>query len=419
MSGLAKMCIALGAKVSGSDEGNALDINNLIDCGVRVNRKHRAINILDDIDIVVYTSAISKDNPELQASLALNIRTFERAEFLGLIARNYANVISVAGTHGKTTTTAMIADIFMSAGLHPTVHIGGISINLGTNTVIGAREYFIVEACEYKNSFRYLRSTTGIITNIELDHLDYYKNYKHLHGCFSHFASRCKEVIIDKNIKLKHNNKFAIGADCEAQNIVFNNLGYDFDVYINGAFYESFRLNMLGVHNVKNALCAISCSYKYNIDKLIIKQSICEFKGVERRYENIGEYQALPIIIDYAHHPTEINASVEGLKGAFANPLFVFQPHTYSRTLKLFEDFVLVLKKIENLLLFKTYPARECEIAGGKAEDLGRALNVDVLQNMDCLFLKIDNIINENKVDAIVVLGAGDLAVYIKQKLYK
>ena len=417
MSGLAKIALNLGAKVSGSDEGNSTEIKSLKELGVVVNAQHKSVNILDDIDLVVYTSAIKMDNPELITAKALGIKTMERAEFLGAIASKYKKVIGIAGTHGKTTTTAMIGEIFAYAGFEPTIHIGGNSVNLKNNTIIGGDKYFIVEACEYKNSFRHLKCDTAIITNIELDHLDYYKDYGHLHSCIQRFAKKSNCLVSMDNVNIIHKESIAIGEDFEAKDIHFVDFGYYFDVYYKSQFYASIRLNMLGKHNITNSLFAIATATRYGIKKEDIIMALAKFNGVERRYELIGRIDSVPIIIDYAHHPTEIDNSLSGIAEVYKNPLIVFQPHTYSRTLKLFDEFIDVLSGVHNLIVYKTYPAREDEIEGGRAEDLAMGLeHTQYISTIEELHSSIKEYI-EGGCDAVVILGAGDLAVDYKKKL--
>ena len=414
MSGLAKMCLSQGAKVSGSDEGESPQLQELESLGVAVCHKHNATNILKDIDIVVYTVAIRLDNPELLAAKALGLKIYERAEFLGKIASKYKNVISISGTHGKTTTTAMIGEIFARAGRNPTIHIGGKSINLQDTTIIGERDYFIVEACEYKNSFRFIKSTTALITNVELDHVDYYKDYNHILSCFRAFACKSQQIILDMELDIRHKSRIDIGKDYRVVNIKYNNLGYDFDVLQYDNFYAHFRLNLLGEHNVHNALYAIATGIQYDIPKDTIIEAISQFKGVERRYENIGNIGKTPIIIDYAHHPSEIASSIKGILDVFRSPLFIFQPHTYTRTLALFNDFVSVLSRLSRLVLYSTYPAREEEIMGGRAEDLSLALGCECFQDMKSLIDMITKTCQSDDIDAIIVLGAGNIADKLK-----
>ena len=418
MSGLCKMSRVFGAEVMGSDIGFNEEIEKLQSLGIKIFHKHEASNISKDIDLVVFSGAIHTDNPELQEAKRLGIRTMERSKFLGIVSKLYKNVIAISGTHGKTTTTAMIGEIFEKAKLNPTIHLGGESINLSDNTIIGDNEFFVVEACEYRESFRFLRPNLLVITNIESDHLDYYKNLNDIKKSFVKLSKHSDNIIVQKDTDIKHKKAILLGKDIEAKNIKFCNHGYNFQVYKNDKFYFDCRLNMLGLHNVSNALFAIAVSDFYGIEKEKIKQALEKFRGVKRRYENIAHIENTPIIIDYAHHPTEIENSIKGISNEYKNVLTIFQPHTYSRTLKLLDDFVKVLKKTDNLIIFETYPAREKEIVGGRAIDLVNAINKDDIEyfdNLDALKKQVlDKVKNEN-IDCVLILGAGDLAEKIRK----
>ncbi len=418
MSGLARLVKNSGAEVTGSDINQSNEeIEKLKTLGVRVNHNHDPNNITKDIDLVVYNYAIHSDNPELKRAHELGIQCMSRAELLGIMAGKYKNVIAISGTHGKTTTTAIIGEIFCRAGLNPTVHIGGESINLNDNTIIGAKDFLILEACEYHNSFRYLSPNVCVVLNIDADHLDYYKDLDEIYGAFEAFALNGDLLICDSDLRLMHPNFVAIGADIEAKNIVYNNLGYDFDVVSNGEFWGSVRLNIIGKHNITNTLFAIAVAMAYGLEKNVIIDAIRGFRGVKRRQEKIGELGGVPVVIDYAHHPTEIEASLRGFGERFSSPLVIFQPHTFSRTKALFDDFVKVLGGIDNLLIYKTYPAREKEILGGRAEDLCGALcNAKYADDINTLIEWIEGEVKSGGTDGIVVLGAGDLAE--KLKLY-
>ena len=200
MSGLAKLVLDSGTKISGSDTGCGKEIEILESLGITIYHNHSGDNISSDIDLVVFTGAILPNNPEIVRSKELGIELMERSEFLGLVSQNYDKVIAVAGTHGKTTTTALIGEIFVGAGLNPTIHLGGESISLKGNTIIGGNEYFIVEACEYRESFSYLQPDIGVVTNIDLDHIDYYKNFQEIHNAFERFSRNCKKSVTTKRI---------------------------------------------------------------------------------------------------------------------------------------------------------------------------------------------------------------------------
>ena len=418
MSGLCKLLISRGCNLIGSDTCPESKLSKLKDLGVVIYHNHSSDNVNKNIDLLVYSGAIKKDNPEIVMAKKLHIPVIERSKLLGWISQLYSNVISVAGTHGKTTTSSMIAHVFQSAGLCPTIHLGGECNNFNDSTVIGKSDYFIVESCEYRNSFRYLKPTLGVILNIENDHLDYYRNLKHIYKCFANYARKSKSILISKDVNLTHKNCEIVNQDWKVMNINANKILTNFDVYYKTVFFGTFKINMIGLHNVYNALFTIAVANYFDIDKQIVLEALNTFTGVKRRYENIGQICDIPIIIDYAHHPTEISTSVNGLKSVYDNILYVFQPHTYSRTKTLMNDFVTVLSGLNNITIFKTFPAREDEIIGGRCIDLFNKIN-----NLNKVYFSdINNLVsfikdNTFKYDAVLILGAGDLGEIIKSYL--
>lgn len=420
MSGLAKMSLHFGAKVEGSDitkNQETIDLENL---NIKVYYGHKSQNIKKNCDLVVFSGAIHDNNIELITAKKYKIPVIERSKFLGYISKQFARVIAVSGTHGKTTTTAMIGEMFINNNMKPTIHLGGESVNLKSNTIIGEYQYLIVEACEYRESFRFLRPQLSVITNIECDHLDYYKNLKSIVNSFGRFAKNSQTVITNSCTNIKKKNVINVDKIYLLKEVNYSNLGYDFVVYKYSQFFGKFRLNMLGLHNVNNALFAIAVADFFHLPIDTMKTALENFNGVRRRYEKIGVIQNLPVIIDYAHHPTEIKNSIDGIKNAFKNILVIFQPHTFSRTLKLFNDFVFALSKLNHLIIYKTYPARESEIIGGRACDLYEQIfgtDCDYADNLSDLLTKINEKIKLFEFDCILVLGAGDLAENLRKKL--
>lgn len=425
MSGLCKISQFLGAKVVGSDANCNDETIKLCKAGVQVFYGHDAKNISQDVDLVVYSGAIKSDNVELQQAKKLGIKCMERSQFLGIISRLFDNVIAISGTHGKTTTCAMIGTILNYAGYNPTIHLGGESINLNDNTVIGGDKYFVVEACEYRESFKYLRPSILAVTNIEADHLDYYKDIDDIANAFQRLANNSKFVIKDKNEKIYCEDNYLIGKDFEIINERFENNVYTFSVKFQGEYFDSYTISMFGRHNVENSLFAIAVCYKLGVSKDDIREGLRLFAGVKRRYEKIGEKRNIPIFIDYAHHPTEIKNSIAGIKEIYGRPLIIFQPHTYSRTKALKKEFVEVLQG--NIIIYKTYPAREQELEGGRAIDLFEELSrnkdyscgmLGYCENDELLSSQIAEYIEEDKIDCVLILGAGDLAEKMR-KYYK
>ena len=421
MSGLCILAKSRGAIVMGSDVYTSAELDNLKAKGIHINIGHKAENIHRNIDLVVYTSAVSDDNPELVRAKELCIPTMCRAEFLGIIASYYKKVIAISGTHGKTTTTSIISEILRASGLNPTIHIGGKSIGLQNNTMVGDNNILVVEACEYKESFRFLKPFIGVITNIEFDHPDYYPDMQHLKLAFQNFANNCECLVSSFDCGISHSQTIFVFKDFEVKNIESIGGGYNFNVFHMGEFYHSFRINVLGYHNVVNSLFAIAVAHKLGVSKETIEKALADFQGVERRYECIKTYSSgCRVIIDYAHHPTELKNSIEGLQDVYKNILYVFQPHTYTRTLKLFDEFIEVLSSLQYLVLYKTYPARENVIAGGTAKDLYVKLDnknkyyFDEVNKLE-LFLKEKSV----EFDCILILGAGSLADILKRNFCK
>lgn len=410
MSGLAKISKYLGARVSGSDVYST-NFDHLIGKDIQVFHGHSSSHITTDLDLVVFSGAIKDDNPELMRAKELLIPIMERSEFLGVVSKLYNNVIVVSGSHGKTTVTSMLGHIFSTAKLKPTIHVGGECLNFKSNTVIGDEKYFIVEGCEYRESFLSLSPNTAVILNIDNDHLDYYITYKNVINAFNKFAMSSDMIFSNEDFSFVHKETCIVNKCYKADNIKITKEGYKYKVYYKNKFLISVTLDVMGRHNIENSLFAIAVARYYGISKKTIKKALNSYKGVKRRYEIIGEYLDVPVISDYAHHPSEIVKSIAGLKERFFNPLIIFQPHTYSRTESLKNEFVDSLKD-NDVVIFSTYPAREKYNAKGSAYNLYRKLkNKHKFYAKD--MAKLKNLLNElvinHNYDIIVVLGAGDL----------
>ena len=384
-------------------------------------------NIKDDTNFVVYSGAIHEDNPELKKARSQSIPCYERSEFLGALAKQYANSIVIAGTHGKTTTTAMIGEIFLNGNLYPSIHLGGESVAFG-NYVIGNHDYFITEGCEYRNSIQYLKPNTSIIIAIELDHTDCYHNYEEIESSFLNLANNTTEnVIVFENISFSNkiqtkvrviNVGFGEEYEVSGRNLKkLSNGSYSFDVYYQG-YKGKFQSNTVGLHNAKNALCALALALTYEIDLGTIYSALAHFKGVKRRFEKVGDINEVPIICDYAHHPTEIINSINTAKQIYGKVSVIFQPHTYSRTIGLKNEFKKAFNKADELAIFKTYPAREKYIVGGSAKELFNEIshkNKTYLENRKAIKNYIENI----NTHCVLVLGAGDIYDIVKKILKK
>ncbi len=422
MSALAKLCYSFGAVVAGSDLVKTTETEKL-EPQIKVFYGHNKTNLIKfKPTIVVFTGAVNKDNPEIKYAISKGIKVFDRAEFLGLICEQYKTVIAVSGTHGKTTTTGMIAEIFIKAKLNPTVHIGGEVVNLNGNLVVGDNNFFITEACEFKKSFEQIKSTVAVITNIECDHMDCYKNFNDLCLSFFKFSNKAKTVVMFNNCPIKRDfckNKNIINLKkYKVKNIKIKKGKTTFKVWEYGKFLGLFELSVMGKYNVYNAVQSIAVARIFNIPYKTIYLALKNFKGVKRRNEILGKINGVPVFADYCHHPTEIKNSIKAFKGQFNRVLCVFQPHTYSRTKSLLRQFKRCFKGVEKLIIYKTYSARENydfygseTILYGAVVNSNRVLCLEKVELIKKITEEIDNY------DAVIVLGAGDIYGIVKNGL--
>ena len=419
MSGFAKYLLNEGKVVSGSDVQKNEIINDLVKSGLIFYNYHSANNISKKIDLVVYSGAISSGNEELKKAKELKILCMERSQFLGEFSSLFKNVIAISGSHGKTTTTALLGKILTVGSFSPTVALGGEYSDTNSNFILGKENYFVCEACEYRESFKYLSPDIAVITNIEPEHLDYYKSFDKELNAFKKFAKRSKKVLIDENCAIK-GNLITVGRGKESyyrySNISFENGKTFFDVYRANSHVKRFEINLVGEHNVKNALFAIAVGLELGIDKNTIQNGLNQFGGVKRRNELMGYIQSTPIICDYAHHPTEIKSSISNALVQYKKIMCVFQPHTYSRTETLMDMFKGAFSGVFKLVIFKTYPAREKYNLNGSETKLFE--NVDIKRKK--LFMQEPDLIkyikaNACKFDLVLVLGAGDIYDIVKR----
>ena len=420
-SALACIMKANGFEVCGSDIVKSETTKKLESCCIKVNLKQKATNINQfKPDLVVYSGAIKKNNEELKQAKNLNIACLERSKFISKFLPFYKNVISISGTHGKSTTTCMISETFSLAGLNPTMHLGAESVNLNSNFLIGDNKFFINEACEYRKSFLDFKSTLGVILNIEEDHPDCYKDINEVNNAFGEFYNICEKVIINegyvKNIENLIDNKtitFSLDkGNFVAKDIIINENGTaTFKVYKNKEFYSQITLNIFAKHNVYNALASIAVCDYFNIDKQIIKQALENFKGIKRRFEKVDSIFDSTVYFDYAHHPTEIKKLLEEVQ-VFNKPIIcVFQPHTYSRTKKFFDEFLSSFDNCYQVVFYKTYSAREKELKGGRSKDLYFALkeqkNVYYYNSFNKIVRHLKRYAKVNNI--VLFVGAGDI----------
>lgn len=418
MSALARLCLHMGANICGTDVVQNENIIALKKDKIAKIKIGNSPSMIHQADIVVYTNAIGEENPNLKLARRLHKRIYERATLLGLISCKYKHIIAVSGTHGKTTTTALLGWIFKTANLNPTVHIGGISQNFNSNIRIGSNKFFITEACEYQKSFLHINPNISIINNIELDHPDCYKNYDEIFSTFLQFSRQTKDFLVingDNLDKTKFNHKQLITFGINKTNDVYaNNIKTvrnktSFCLFYKKQKLTSITTTMLGQHNIYNILAATSVALIYNININDIKQAIKTFTGTKRRYEILCNKPLL--VLDYAHHPSEIKASINTSKQLSKDHIIaIFQPHTYSRTLALMSEFCQCFKGVDKLFILPTYPAREQVLVGGRAIDLFYNIkNVDAqyVSNPQSLLYELS--LNKHPNDIILWLGAGDI----------
>lgn len=393
MSSLAVFYAVQGNIVSGSDICESDNLKTLENFGISYNIGHKKENIASfNPNEVVINCAIKDDNEELVWAKDNNKKIVSRAKFLGNLAKCFKNTIAISGTHGKTTTTALISEIFIEAKKKPSIHIGGVLKKCDSNFLIGDNKFFITEACEYKNSFHELSPSLGVVLNIEPDHLDFFKDINEINASFDQFLNISKTKIfkIDEfsyMLKNKKNQDLFF-----AKNIKKLASGFSFDFYKNEYMIGTIKTNFHGEHNVKNALVACIVASHYRISIKTIKRAIKNFSGVKRRFEEVCKVNESIIVHDYAHHPTEITKVIQQAK-RYGKVLTVFQPHTFSRTKKLFNDFLSCFNESDGLVLLKTYPAREEEIESASAKAL-----FEEISSKNPLFLSNSNILETQNI---------------------
>ena len=426
MSGIAEILINWGFNVSGSDRANSEILQVLKKAGVKIYIGHNAKNV-EGSDCVVFTAAVHQDNPELVHAKELGIPVIERSSFLGELTRCYDNTIAISGTHGKTTTTSLVSLCFMEAKKDPSIQVGAIIKDLNGNYRVGNSENFIIEACEYVESFLKFSPKSEIILNIDNDHLDYYKNIENVKKAFIKYVKLLPEdghLIInadDSNcLDLPNYSKATCikygiqnrDVDFYAQNIIFNNDGFpEFDVYKNNIYFAHFELSIPGKHNISNALACIALCDTYGIEKSYMQLALKDFTGANRRFEFKGNLNGAKVYDDYGHHPTEVAATANALKNKKYNKSWVvFQPHTYSRTYNLLNEFANALLAFDNIIVTDIYAAREDNNYNISSQDLVNAINK---LGKDAKYIpsleECANFLKENvkKNDIVLTLGAG------------
>jgi len=420
MSGLAEVLLQDGYLVTGSDRTATAVTERLQQVGVQVSFPNAAENITDSIDMVVYTAAVKKDNPEYIAAGIKGKPLIERSELLGMILKGYSNAVCIAGTHGKTSTTSLLAEIMINAGLDPTVSIGGHMKKSGANYRVGSSEYFLLEACEYSNSYHHWHPLVGTILNIDADHLDFFRDEEGVIKSFRKFAENVTgHLVIQKDTlgfeyvtrDLKCNVvTFGIkDADFWANNVE----GSSFDVMNGDSLLTRINFPLPGEYNMLNALAAFAAAYMLGVSAESIAASLQEVKGVKRRFEHKGMYNGTVIIDDYAHHPTEIRECLAAVKKDVQKKLYcIFQPHTYTRTRNHFNDFCAAFSDADHIMLLPIYAAREKFDPTISSRDLEHGIrqnggDVIHLENFAEAKEYLQKILSPG--DVLITMGAGDV----------
>ena len=428
MSGIAAILKNWGINVTGSDSSDSETVQNLIKKGIKVTIGHD-LNSLKAADVVVYSAAIKKDDPEMVEAKKLNIPTIERADFLGEITRCYKDTICISGTHGKTTTTSMISLVFIEAMKDPSIQVGAYLKQIDGNYLVGNSEHFIIEACEYVESFLKFSPKAEVILNIDNDHLDYYGSIENIKNAFIKYVKLLPDdgilVYNADDPNCSHLSQYtkaksltfginSTNANFVAKNITFDKNGYpSFDVYYNNAFYKTMKLSIPGKHNVLNALSCIALCNEFGLDRNDIKNALLKYKGAHRRFEYIGEFNGVKVYDDYGHHPTEIKAVAEALKKKqYNHSWIIFQPHTYSRTKNLLNDFAECLTNFDNIIVTDIYAARESNTYGVTSKDIVE--KIDSMGRTAYYIPNFDDIVdfvkrNAKPNDIVLTQGAGTI----------
>lgn len=429
MSGLAEVLREEGFRVSGSDKQKSPLTEMLESKGIRIFYGQEKSNITPDIDCAVFTSAIHPDNPEYIAVHELGIPALSRAELLGQMMRNYEMPVAVSGTHGKTTTTSMLSEILLDADLDPTLSVGGILKSIGGNIRVGHSGYFVTEACEYTNSFLSFFPKIGVILNIEEDHLDFFKDLADIRSSFHRFAGllpadgalvvnggidRLSEITEGLSCRVI---TFGTAPDCDYHpaDVAFDGKGCPSFTVCSPADGEPLRvtLGVPGEHNILNALAALAVSDLLGVERTMACTALAGFHGTDRRFEYKGQLGGVTIIDDYAHHPTEITATLRAAANYPHNRIWcVFQPHTYSRTKAFMKDFAKALSLADRVVLADIYASRETDTLGISSKTL-----LSELKSLGCecsyfpSFDEIEKFLLQNCIngDLLITMGAGDV----------
>ena len=421
MCPLAEILYSEGFTLTGSDSAESDTLERIKAMGIKVYNGHFAENV-KDTELVVYTAAVKSDNPELVAAKELGIPCLERSVMLGIVTRRYNRSVAVAGTHGKTSTTAMISQILIGSGFDPSAIIGGKLNAIGGNSYVGESDIIVCEACEYVDTFLELNPYLSVVLNIDADHLDYFKNLDNIKSSFLKFANQTTHAVIycgdDENsidtfkdldlLKIT----FGMGENCDyrAQNIVSNGMNQSFDLYFKNEFVTNVKLIVPGKHNIMNALAASAAAHHLGATGREIAENLEKFAGVHRRFEVLGVSGGITVADDFAHHPTELTAVLTSAMNMGFNKVWaIFQPHTYSRTAILLDDFAKALSIPDEIIISEILAVRETNTYNIYSTDLGAKI-----EGSHCIdtFEEITDFILENAKEGDLVLTMGGGNVY-------
>jgi UDP-N-acetylmuramate--alanine ligase len=428
MSGLAHILLAGGTRVTGSDDKHSENTAALEAAGIPVSVPTAAANLPADAGLVVYTAAIRQGNAERDAAEAAGIPMVDRAQLIGMLLQSYASTICIAGTHGKTTTTGMLAQVLLATGVDPTISVGGHMRVIDSNFRVGGKSHFLLEACEYSGSFLHWQPTIGVILNIEADHLDFFGSIEKVHAAFAGFAANIRpegifivHESIPKSVQtacVNCTHTIYFGENCttgfHARNAQFSPLGSTFDVYNGDAHVAHTTLPAPGSYNIENALAVFAVAHALRLPPTETAAALSQFNGMRRRYEHKGTTRGIEIIDDYAHHPTEIKKCLQATRAGRekGSIVAVFQPHTYTRTRNHFEDFAAAFADADTIIFTPIFAAREAHDPTITSEMLAEAAKQ---QGKHAIYAKdfhtacsvLQEILAPG--DVLLTIGAGDV----------
>ena len=421
MSSLAEVLHDNGLTISGSDWQESAKVAHLRKLGITIHTGPQNADNIHGAECIIRTAAAGDDNPEIAAARAAGIPVFERAEAWGAIMQRYKNAVCIAGTHGKTSTTSMTTHIFMAAQADPTVMIGGTLPLIHSDYRIGKGDTIILESCEYCNSFHHFFPTIAVVLNVEADHLDFFKDLDEIKASFRRFAALAEKTgrIVgnadDDNTMdaLAGLPVFTFGiereADLRAENLVWDHGMPEFDIVAEGRLYTHLSLKVGGMHSVYNALAAAASAYLLGIDGNAVKEGLETFTGAGRRFEYRGELNGAKIYDDYSHHPSELAALFSMVKPlGYERIICAFQPHTYTRTKALFDEFVDQLKTVDQVILAEIFAAREQNTIGISSRDLAEKIPSAVFcPTLDEVTAELRKMARPG--DLILTVGAGNI----------